>query len=321
MTTAVYYDDLFLRHDTGRHPERPERLTAIVEHLRKTGLWDNLVHPEAPDATVEDVARVHELRYVEYALDLAEKGGGSLDADTVVSPDSGAAALRAVGSAQAACDAVLDGAYDSAVCLVRPPGHHARPRVGMGFCLFNNVAIAARRLLDERGVGRVAILDWDAHHGNGTQEAFWREPRAFYLSTHLWPFYPGTGAREEVGEGPGEGSTLNLPVERGASSEDVATAFADAVAGPVADFRPDFILISAGFDGYARDPLAGMGLEPEDFRSMTDAAMDLANACCSGRVVSCLEGGYDLDGLARCVAAHLEGMAGGPGGEEMSDRY
>ena len=308
MTTALYYDDLFLRHDTGQHPENARRLSCTVDHLRETGLWDRCLRPEAHDADADSVALVHERAYVDAVLQMAEQGGGSLDADTRVSPDSGRAALRAAGAALDACDKVLAGEARSALCLVRPPGHHARPSAGMGFCLFNNVAIAAKHLVQQRQLSRVAIVDWDAHHGNGTQEAFWTDPRVLYVSLHLWPFYPGTGGHGESGEGKGAGTTVNIPLSYGVTSEEFLERFDQTACPLVAAFEPEFILISAGFDSHAGDPLAGAGLEIEDYRRLTDALTAIAAERCNGRVVSVLEGGYDLTTLPRCVAAHLEGL-------------
>jgi acetoin utilization deacetylase AcuC-like enzyme len=219
-----------------------------------------------------------------------------------------AAAVRAVGAGLAAVEAVLRGEMRNAFCAVRPPGHHAMPAAGMGFCIFNNVAIAAKYLRERLGVGRVAIFDWDAHHGNGTQHVFYRDGSVFYASLHLSPHWPGTGAREECGEGAGLGRIVNRPIPHGATPEEFLDTARKVVDGPMWDFHPEFILISAGFDAYREDPLAPMGLEPEHFRQLTDMITDLAGQSCNGRVVSLLEGGYHHFGLAKCAAAHLEGL-------------
>jgi len=307
LTTALYYDDVFLDHDTRRHPECAQRLVSIVEHLRSGDLWERCAHPGPRDATLDEIALIHDREYVEALLQMADSGGGRLDMDTIVSPGSGRAALRAAGVVVDACDRVMSGDADNALCLVRPPGHHARPARGMGFCLFNNIAIGAMHVIENTGIERVAIIDWDAHHGNGTQEAFWRDPRVFYVSLHLWPYYPGTGESFEVGESDGEGSTLNLPLSHGVTAEQFLSLFDKGLA-QVADFQPEFVLISAGFDSDAGDPLAGAGLDIEDFRTLTDRVTEFAAERCHGRVVSTLEGGYNMDRLPLCVAAHLEGL-------------
>ena len=211
MNTGIFYDPLFLKHETGLHPENPDRLAWILAELQRTGLWDRCLHPACRDATVEELCLVHDPGYVRRVREMAESGGGALDPETVVSANSYAAAVRAAGAALAAVEAVLRGEMRNAFCAVRPPGHHAMPDAGMGFCIFNNVAIAAKYLRERLGVGRVAIFDWDAHHGNGTQQVFYRDGSVFYASLHLWPHWPGTGAREETGEGPGLGCIVNRP--------------------------------------------------------------------------------------------------------------
>lgn len=312
MTTALYYDDLFLRHDTGMHPESAERLVRIVDDLMSSGLWDRCDHPPGRDAEVEEIALVHDREYIDALLQLAEEGGGQLDFDTPVSRDSGRAALRAAGHVLDAVETVLKGDAANALCLVRPPGHHARPERGMGFCLFNNIAIAAASLLERHGLKRVAIVDWDAHHGNGTQEAFWLDGRVIYLSLHLWPYYPGTGGEDEAGAGEGEDKIVNVPLPLGVRGETFVEQF-QAGLERVRNFSPEFTLISAGFDSYVGDPLAGAGLAVEDYRTLTDLVTTVAKACCDGRLVSTLEGGYNLEALPKCVAAHLEGLLAADG--------
>lgn len=308
MDTALYYDPTFLRHDTGQHPECAERLTWIVAHLKEQGLWDRCLHPPCRDAAVEEICLIHDRDYVLTIKSIAERGGGMLDPDTVCSADSYAAAVRAAGTGIAAVESVLKGEARNAFCLVRPPGHHALPRRPMGFCIFNNIAIAARYLRQRLGVGRVAILDWDGHHGNGTQEVFYDDPTVFYASLHAYPHWPFSGLENETGTGEGVGTTVNRPLPRSIGPEKYLEAATEILTGPMADFRPEFILISAGFDAYAADPLAGMGLAPETFKALTDAAVRLAADCCRGRVVSFLEGGYHREGLPRCAAAHLRGL-------------
>jgi acetoin utilization deacetylase AcuC-like enzyme len=239
---------------------------------------------------------------------MAESGGGMLDPETVVSAMSYAAAVRAAGAGLAAVEDVLRGKMRNAFCAVRPPGHHAMPAEGMGFCIFNNVAIAAKYLRETLCVGRVAIFDWDAHHGNGTQHVFYRDGSVFYASLHLSPHWPGTGAREECGADAGLGRIVNRPIPHGATPEEYLDAARKVVEGPMWEFHPEFVLISAGFDPYRDDPVAPMGLEPQHFRQLTDMVTDLAAQSCAGRVVSVLEGGYHRHGLAQCAAAHLEGL-------------
>ncbi|MFN3466911.1 MAG: histone deacetylase [Candidatus Brocadiales bacterium] len=307
--TLLYYHDIFLRHDTGGfHPESSRRLAATLAHLKATGLWDKL-HVETPGkASEEDIALVHSQKHINNIKEIARRGGGQLDPDTVVSRDSYEAALYATGALLDAVEAVMAGKATNAFCMVRPPGHHATPARGMGFCLFNNVAIAARRLLSSHRLQRVLILDWDCHHGNGTQEVFYDEPKVLYVSFHRWPFYPGTGSQQETGAGPGTGFTLNVPLAWNTSREEYIKTFEKVLKGKVKDYHPEFVLISAGFDAYAEDPIAGLGLEAEDFRRLTELTMEVARESASGRLVSCLEGGYSLEALPLCVEHHLRAL-------------
>ncbi len=244
------------------------------------------------------------------AKQAATRGGGSLDADTVVSPASFEVALAAAGACVAAIDAVLAGAHRNALCLVRPPGHHATPTRSMGFCLFNNIALAARHALTAHGVNRVLIVDWDVHHGNGTQDVFYADPAVTFFSIHRYGggFYPGTGAADETGTGPGLGHTLNAPIRYGTSRPDYRAAFGWALEKAAAASKPELVLLSAGFDAHARDPIGSLGLEVEDFVWLTRQVLDVAAAHAGGRLVSCLEGGYHLEALAESVQAHLEGL-------------
>ncbi|MEQ8766013.1 MAG: histone deacetylase [Planctomycetota bacterium] len=306
MATRIYYDPIFLDHDTGAHPETAQRLVAIRETLEASGGWE----PESviPAVSADDIARVHAEGYAPALRRFAEQGGGHLDGDTVVSRKSFEAASRAAGAAVAAVEVVVSGEANNALCLVRPPGHHARPRGGMGFCLLNNIAIAARHAIEVTGLDRVAIVDWDVHHGNGTQDVFWEDGRVLFTSLHRWPFYPGTGHQDERGEGPGEGTTHNVPLPASTRREVYRDELQKVLDEVVAPFRPELILVSAGFDTFRGDPIGGLGLEPEDFRSLTDAVLGVARDVAKGRVVSLLEGGYSLDHLGDCVAAHLEGL-------------
>ncbi len=311
MATRLYFDPIFLEHDTGAHPETAERLRVVREALDRRGLWQPEAAAEAGEPAPSVISRVHAASYVSAIERFAASGGGQLDADTVVSRASYHAAARAVGVARSAVDAVLGGEASNALCLVRPPGHHARPLGGMGFCLFNNIALAARHAIEEVGMERVAIVDWDVHHGNGTQDAFWEDPSVLFVSLHRWPFYPGTGHQDDCGEGAGRGSTHNVPLPGSTRREVYRSAFDRALEEIVAPFRPELILVSAGFDTFAGDPIGGLGLEPEDFGALTRSLRQVAEDTCQGRVVSLLEGGYSLEHLGDCVAAHLEALRAG----------
>jgi acetoin utilization deacetylase AcuC-like enzyme len=256
----------------------------------------------------EEVRAIHSAWQVEVVREGAEEGGGRLDPDTVVSPASYRVALAAAGACAAAVDAVLAGPERNALCLVRPPGHHATPTRSMGFCLFNNIALAARRALDRHGLGRVLVVDWDVHHGNGTQDVFYADPRVTFFSIHRFGmgFYPGTGDRDETGTGPGLGYTLNAPVRYGTPRPDYRSTFRHFLEHAAERCRPELVLVSAGFDAHARDPIGSLGLEVEDFVGLTREVLEVARAHAGGRLVSCLEGGYDLDALALSVQAHLE---------------
>jgi len=292
--TLLVTDPLYLEHHAPGHVECPERVEAILQHFKKCGLLDRLT-PLAPrDATVAEIALIHHPAYIEVVREAAERGGGWFDADTYLNPRSYAAAVRAVGGVLAAVEAVRDGRDRTALCLVRPPGHHATPERGMGFCLFNNVAVAARFLRR-----RVLIVDWDVHHGNGTQDAFEDDDSVCYLSTHRFPFYPGTGHAKERGVG----NIINLPMDPDTSREEFMRRFRESVGRAGREFQPEFVLVSCGFDAYEGDPIGGLGLIPEDYRTMTDVVCKLGVP-----VVSALEGGYSLSGLGPCAEQHAEGL-------------
>jgi acetoin utilization deacetylase AcuC-like enzyme len=311
MATGLVTHPDYLRHDAGRgHPESPERLKAIEAHLHKTGLMDQVtgVAVAHPDETTLApwIDAVHAPGYRE-ALHRAVPTQGTryLDADTGLSPGSWPAALTAAGGMLSAVDAVMSGRVANAFCAVRPPGHHAESGRGMGFCLFNNVAIAARYLQRHHTIGKVAIVDWDVHHGNGTQEIFYDDPTVLYVSTHQHPLYPGTGSEAETGKGAGKGYTLNCPMPAGRDDDDYAAVFVNTVIPALKAFGPDFILISAGFDAHRDDPLAGMNVTEAGFGEFTRLVRQAADHSAHGRIVSCLEGGYNLSALARSVEAHL----------------
>ncbi|MCU0311542.1 MAG: histone deacetylase [Acidimicrobiales bacterium] len=307
MTILVASHPQFLLHDTGHgHPERPARLTAVMAGLDAAGLREEMVVFEPEPAPWEAVERVHPGRYLLALEELAAVGGGHLDADTVVSEDSFAALLRAAGAGLDAVARLDAGEGDAAFCAVRPPGHHATPRKAMGFCLANNVAVTAAALAD-RGE-RVLVVDYDAHHGNGTQDAFYGDPRVVYVSFHEYPLYPGTGAIDEVGWGEGSGSTVNFPLPQGATG-DVFRAGLDEVVRPLVErWEPTWLIISAGFDAHRLDPLTGLALSAGDYADLT---ADLAGMVPGGRCIVYLEGGYDLDALAMSSGAALSALAGG----------
>jgi acetoin utilization deacetylase AcuC-like enzyme len=305
--TLLYYDPLLLEHDTGPgHPERRARLTAIVSHLEATGLWDRCRQTEWQPASDERIARVHRLDYVDRMRSFASAGGGRIEADTVVSRRSYDAAVLAAGAACDAAQRVLRGEDRSALCLVRPPGHHALAGGAMGFCLLNNVAVAARAAIAQHQLDRVLVVDFDVHHGNGTQDAFYVDEQVALLSIHRWPFYPGTGSDDETGSGPGLGTIVNLPIRFGTQWDDYLAAYRRGLERLAERVRPQLVLASAGFDAHRLDPIGSLGLETEHFAALTDAILDVADVHAGGRVVSLLEGGYNTDVLGPSVATHLE---------------
>ncbi len=311
--TGFVYDEVSLRHLPGRtgHPERPERLTAILDGLERSGLLQSLRRIAPRNATEQELALVHDAAYlalVRQEVANLQRVKNLSTGDTLVSPGSFEAARMAAGGVLTAVDAVMAGRVRNAFCAVRPPGHHATGSRGMGFCLYNNVAVAARYLQKVHGVGRVLIVDWDYHHGNGTQDIFYRDGTVFYFSTHEYGAYPGTGDPSERGDGEGEGTTLNVPLPAGASDAEILQALETKLVPAARDFRPDFILISAGFDAMRNDLLGNMDVTPEGFAAITRVVVDLADELCQGRIVSVLEGGYWLDGLAESVAAHLKAL-------------
>lgn len=316
MPTGLVYHPAYLEHDTGRyHPECPERLRAVLTALDRTGLRGELVPVKPRDAGPAWLSLVHSpehIAHVSAAGKMAATGTVALDPDTAVSKGSVPAALKAAGGVLAAVDQVMAGKLDNAFCLVRPPGHHAEPGRAMGFCLYNSVAIAARYLQRRHGMKRVLIVDWDVHHGNGTQAAFWDDPSVLYYSIHQYPFYPGSGAEAERGAGEGEGATLNSPMSAGCGDTDYLNEMERALVPAAREFRPDFVLVSAGFDAHRDDPLGGMGITETGFAEMTGLVRELADSA-GGKLVSVLEGGYNLDALAASILAHLMRLKeGGP---------
>ncbi|MEQ9410463.1 MAG: histone deacetylase [Fuerstiella sp.] len=303
--TLLYQDNRFLLHDTGRHPECAARLTHIHAMLNGTDLPDLVTAVPICRADDADVSRVHTQDHIETVRAFAEQGGGRIETDTVMSPDSADVAWLAAGTAVDAVSRVIAGEDRSALCLVRPPGHHALPDGAMGFCLLGNAAIAARTAVQRLGLNRVLIVDWDVHHGNGTQDTFYEDEQVTFFSAHRYPFYPGTGRKSETGRAKGLGTTVNLPLEFGISRRDYLTAFENALTRAADACRPELVLISAGFDAHAEDPIGSLGLETEDFGILTNLVQQVAATHAEGRVVSLLEGGYHVERLAECVERHL----------------
>jgi len=302
MTTLLYTHEACLRHDPGRHhPESPARLRAVLDALDAPE-FARLDRREAPQAAAEDLARVHPPRFVERLLAAVPQSGHvGIDADTIMCPDSGEAALRAAGAVTAAVDAVIAGEADTAFCAVRPPGHHAEPARAMGFCLFNNVAVGALRAREVHGLSRVAVIDFDVHHGNGTQARFWDDAGLFYASTHQFPLYPGTGAPAETGVG----NIVNVALPPMSGSRPFRLGFSGTIIPALDAFRPELVLISAGFDAHRSDPLAQLMLDESDYVWVTEKLLEVAHRHARSRVVSTLEGGYDLAALGASAAAHV----------------
>ncbi len=306
-TTGVIYHPDYLKHETGSHPERKERLLSILTHLKVSGMIEQLELIEPRHAQLNEIQYIHTPEYIEKARRSAELEI-PLDPDTILCKESFNVALLAAGGAMIAVDAVLD-KVDSSFALVRPPGHHAEPDRGMGFCIFNNAAIAARHG-QKRGRGRILIVDWDVHHGNGTQEAFYDDPTVLYFSTHQYPHYPGTGWLDEVGTGEGMGYNINVPLPAGTDDAGFIAAFEEILVPAALEFNPDLILISAGQDAGAGDGLAQMNMSVEGFAILTSIVKSIAKKTCGGKTAAVLEGGYDLKFLAHSVSAILEVFMG-----------
>lgn len=310
MSTAFVYDPIYLEHNLPEHPENARRLERILALLEESGLRSRLVHLQPRPASVEELERVHSRRLISLVQSAAQSGGGYLEPDTYVTPRSFEAAVMAAGGVIRAVEAVLSGEIGNGFALVRPPGHHATPTQAMGFCLFNNVAVAARAALASGKVARVFIADFDVHHGNGTQEAFAEDPRVFYFSVHQFPHYPGTGYWNETGYGEGKGTVLNVPLLAGTGDAGYATVFAELV-WPLAErFQPELILVSAGYDAHWKDPLAQMHLSLAGYAHLARELVSMSKQLCGGRTVWTLEGGYNLDTLAYGVLNSFYALLG-----------
>ena len=308
-TGLVFHSD-YLLHDTGSgHPERPERLVSIMEYLKQQDTLDQVTLIDPQPAEDIWLQLVHPEEYLKYLEESATKAPFSLDADTTISEQSYRVAKLATGGVLTAVDEVMAGRITNAFVALRPPGHHALAERAMGFCLINHVAVAARYVQKKYGLKRVLIIDWDVHHGNGTQDIFYTDPTVFYFSTHQWPYYPGTGAADDTGSGDGVGTTLNVPLSAGAGDGEVVRAFRHKLVPAAETFRPDFVFISAGFDAHEDDPLAHLRLTESGYAELTRIVKDIATRFADGRLVSLLEGGYDLSALSRSVDTHLRTLA------------
>lgn len=309
-STAFVYHPIYLEHLTGSwHPERPERLATILKAVETSGLKETLVNLTPSACPLEHVRAVHTERLIKMIEKLSGPSLRNIDPDTVVSEKTYEAALYAAGAGVAAADAIMEGTAANAFCAVRPPGHHAESDRSMGFCIFNNIAIATRYLQRVKGIEKALIIDWDVHHGNGTQEIFYEDPSVLYFSSHQYPHYPGTGSMHEGGSGKGETFTVNAPLRAGCGDREYVQVYTKMLP-PIAEvFKPDFVLISAGFDAHKDDPLASMQLTEEGFAWLTKMAVDIAEKYCAGRVISFLEGGYGPV-LGTSVVAHLKVLSG-----------
>lgn len=312
MASGFLYDPVFLDHDAGPgHPERRERLLAVMEFLKRQSWFSTFERLTPRPAAREWIESIHAHRYVDRVQQACQRGLPYLDVfDVGISAESYEVAKLAVGGVLALADDVVNRRVDNGFALVRPPGHHAEHDLALGFCLFNNIAIVARYLQRQHGLEKIAILDWDVHHGNGTQHSFEEDASVLYISLHQYPFYPGTGSSSETGKGQGQGATLNCPMPAGAGDEEYQSAFSQQILPKLHAFRPQAVLISAGFDAHAADPLAQINLSTTCYGWMTTRLLEIADQYAEGRLMSMLEGGYSLDALPRCVGAHLAVLTG-----------
>jgi acetoin utilization deacetylase AcuC-like enzyme len=311
-SVALYYDPLFLGHDTLNHPENASRVEACINLIDESGLGSRLERPACRDATSDELALIHTPSHIQRMQRVVERGPVMVLADTIANTGTYAAAVRAAGAVLGATESVVRGDFDAAYCLVRPPGHHAVAGAPMGFCSFNSVAIAARYANTALGLQRVAVVDIDIHHGNGTQDAFYDDPRVLYVSTHQYPYYPGTGHWREAGAGQGHGTTLNLSLPGGCGDAEYASLLEQVIAPKLRDYQPELILVSGGYDAHFADPIDGslMRLSCAGYASLIAGLRDLAAELCNGRIVVALEGGYDLTALSWSVRNSIEALLG-----------
>lgn len=305
--TGLVYDDIYLKHETTPgHPETSERLIAITNRLKSSGLYSELLKLSPEPIPLEWLKMVHSPEYIQRVKRSCRDNIGYLDSmDVPISPESYEAALVAAGGVLSAIDAVMEKKVTNAFCAVRPPGHHALKNKAMGFCIFNNVAMGVKYIQNKHNISNVLIVDWDVHHGNGTQAMFYDDPSVLYFGVHQYPFYPGTGSEMEKGEGQGLNYNINVPLPIGSGDADYLKAFKEKLEPAALAFSPDFVLISAGFDAHKDDLLGGMRLTAEGFAQLTQIVKEISEKCCEGRLVSVLEGGYSLEGLAASVEAHI----------------
>ncbi len=307
--TGIVKDARYLQHSAGFfHPESPERLAAIYEMLENPLMDWKFTHIEPREAAHKEIEMIHSPSYVKFIASTAGQRCVYLDPDTSTSPETYEIAKLAVGGVCNAIDSVFNGEVDNAFAFIRPPGHHAEKDTAAGFCVFNNIAIGAMHAISKYGLKRILIVDWDLHHGNGTQHSFYRDPRILYFSTHQYPYYPGTGSLQEFGQGEGEGYTINVPLREGAGDSAFVKIYRRILQPVALEFKPELVLLSAGFDTHFQDPLGGMRVTPEGFAAMARLLLNIAETCCQGRFAAALEGGYHIAGLTRSVKAVLEEM-------------
>jgi acetoin utilization deacetylase AcuC-like enzyme len=312
VSVGLVYHPIYLEHDTGLHCETASRLITIMSYLKNVGTMDRLIPIKPQAATVEQIARIHSPSYISGIESFAKRGGGYLDGDTIASPASYETAIYAAGGVISAVDAVMSGDVTYSFALVRPPGHHAIRDAAMGFCIFNNIAIAARDAIAKHKLERVLIVDFDVHHGNGTQDAFYSESDVLYFSTHQYPFYPGSGDVDEIGSGKGEGYTVDVPMPGGCGDAEYMRAFEEILVPVTKRYKPQLILVSAGYDAHWADSISSMQVTTTGYAKMTAILKNLADEICGGKLVFALEGGYNVESLAESVDATINVLPGSP---------